>query len=177
VTIRHVWRSTIFLGLLAVVPACSGGPTAPEPVESSTPSTPTSPSTPSSSEAESVIRLTNTERAAAGVAPVTMESRLMVAAQLHATQMAQLQRMEHNLPEGQYPTPADRLAAAGYSWRTYGENIAFNYRSPEDVMHGWMGSSGHRANILNSAFTQMGAAVARDAQGRPYWVQVFAAPR
>ena len=91
--------------------------------------------------------------------------------------MAQLQQMEHNLPGATYPTPADRLAAADYVWRTFGENIAFNYRSPEEVMRGWMGSSGHRANILSISFTEMGAAVARDAQGRPYWVQVFGAPR
>lgn len=124
-----------------------------------------------------MIQLTNSERAAAGVPALSTNSRLVLAAQLHANQMAQLQQMEHNLSGATYPTPADRLAAAGYAWRTYGENIAFNYRSPEDVVRGWMGSSGHRANILSAAFTEMGAAVARDAQGRPYWVQVFGAPR
>jgi uncharacterized protein YkwD len=184
VTTRRLWRSTIILCLLAAMPACSGGPTTPAPVDSSTPATasapspaPSTPSAPSATESERVIQLTNAERAAAGVPALAMDGRLMVAAQLHANQMAQLQRMEHDLPDGPYPTPADRLAAAGYAWRTYGENIAFNYRSPDEVMRGWMGSSGHRANILSGAFTQIGAAVARDAQGRPYWVQVFAAPR
>ena len=123
------------------------------------------------------MQLTNAERTRAGVPTLTANSKLMAAAQLHADQMAQLQRMEHVLADGPYPSPADRLAAAGYLWRTYGENIAFNYRTPSDVLLGWMTSSGHRANILNSSFTEMGAAVTRDTQGRPYWVQVFAAPR
>ena len=182
----RLWRVALVLGLLTGAVACSGGPAAPTPVEtSSTPAPPTpAPSTPSapslppaSSEAASVIQLTNAERAAAGVPALAANSRLVLAAQLHADQMAQLQRMEHTLAEGPYPSPADRLSAAGYAWRTYGENIAFNYRSPEEVMRGWMGSSGHRANILNGSFTEMGVAVARDGQGRPYWAQVFAAPR
>jgi uncharacterized protein YkwD len=125
----------------------------------------------------SVIQLTNAERSAAAVSALATNSRLVLAAQLHANQMAEVQQMEHDLPGATYPSPADRLAAAGYAWRTYGENIAFNYRTPDEVMRGWMGSSGHRANILNNSFTEMGAAVARDTQGRPYWVQVFAAPR
>ena len=101
----------------------------------------------------------------------------MTAAQLHANQMAALQRMEHVLNDGPYPAPADRLAAAGYAWRSYAENIAFNYGTPASVVAGWMGSSGHRANILNASLTEIGAAVARDAQGRPYWAQVFGVPR
>src|SRR5688572_17373581 len=127
-------RSAIFLTLLACVSACSGGPTAPAPVESTAapspstaaPSTPSSPSSPTSAEAASVVQLTNAERSAAGVPAVAVNSRLMLAAQLHADQMAQLQRLDHTLQDGQYPTPADRLTAAGYTWRTYGENIAFN---------------------------------------------------
>lgn len=176
-------RCAIVLSVVAAVSACSG-PTTPSPVESSsetasapaTPSTSSSPSLPSS-EAASVIQLTNAERSAAGVPALATNNRLVLAAQLHANQMAQLQQMEHELPGSTYPAPADRLAAAGYAWRTFGENIAFNYRSPEEVLRGWMGSSGHRANILSNSFTEMGAAVARDAQGRPYWVQVFGAPQ
>jgi uncharacterized protein YkwD len=136
-----------------------------------------SPSPQAESEASAVIELTNNERRSAGVAALRLSAALMTAAQLHANQMAALQRMEHTLSDGPYPTPADRLTAAGYAWRSYAENIAFNYQTPAAVISGWMGSSRHRANILNGSLTEIGAAVTRDGQGRPYWVQVFGVPR
>jgi uncharacterized protein YkwD len=174
------------LVLLIGLSACAGSPTGPEPVTTdavpgTSPTTPSSPTpsspAPSSSEASTVIELTNDERRHAGLAPFRASAALSTAAQLHANQMAALQRMEHVLNDGPYPTPADRLAAAGYAWRSYAENIAFNYQTPASVVAGWMGSSGHRANILNASLTEIGAAVARDAQGRPYWAQVFGLPR
>jgi uncharacterized protein YkwD len=151
----------------------------PAPASSSpAPSSPTAPPpATASAEAATVIELTNDERRDAGLAPLRTSAALITAAQLHANQMATLQRMEHVLNDGPYPTPADRLAAAGYAWRSYAENIAFNYQTPASVVAGWMGSSGHRANILNGSLTEIGAAVARDAQGRPYWAQVFGVPR
>ena len=64
-----------------------------------------------------------------------------------------------------------------------GENIAAGYASPEAVMSGWMNSSGHRANILNCNFTEIGVGYAYAAndpgtiQYRHYWTQVLAKPR
>ena len=68
--------------------------------------------------------------------------------------------------------PGDRITAAGYTWRTYGENVAVGYSSEEDVINGWINSPGHCKNIMNGNFVHM--AVAR--QDR-YWTQEFAAPR
>jgi len=127
--------------------------------------------------ASSIVDLTNAERANAGIAPFRTSTQLMQAAQLQADQMAQLGRMEHELPGAKYPTPADRLAAVGYQWSTYGENIAMGQSSAAAVVDSWMHSSGHRANILNSAFREIGAGYARDSAGRPYYVQVFGTPR
>src|SRR5262245_9929341 len=127
--------------------------------------------------ASSIVDLTNAERANAGIAPFRTSAQLMQAAQLQADQMARLGRMEHELPGAQYPTPADRLAAVGYRWSTYGENIAMGQSSAAAVVDAWMHSSGHRANILNSAFREIGAGYARDSAGRPYYVQVFGTPR
>ena len=76
------------------------------------------------------------------------DSRLMQAAQLHADQMARLGRLEHVLSGAQYPRPEDRLAAAGYQWSAYAENIAMGQSSAAAAMDSWMHSSGHRANIL-----------------------------
>ncbi|MFR8737827.1 MAG: CAP domain-containing protein [Eubacterium sp.] len=61
-------------------------------------------------------------------------------------------------------------------WRKFmgaGENIAWGQRSPEEVMNGWMNSSGHRANILNSSFKKIGVAYYVGANGRTYWTQLF----
>jgi uncharacterized protein YkwD len=123
-----------------------------------------------------IVDLTNAERARQGLAALAAESRLMRAAQLHADQMVRVGRLDHVLSEATYPRPEDRLAAAGYTWRAYAENIAFNQRGASDVMSAWMQSPGHRANILNGTFTQRGVGYARDGSGRPYYVQVFGRP-
>jgi uncharacterized protein YkwD len=123
------------------------------------------------------VRLTNDERAAAGIPALQSSSALMQAAQLHASQMAAARQMAHTLPEATYPTVTDRLNAVGYSWQTYGENIASGQTSAAQAMSGWMQSSGHRANILNTSFTEMGAAFATDSAGRTYYIQVFGRPR
>jgi uncharacterized protein YkwD len=124
----------------------------------------------------SIVTLTNGERAKAGVAALRVSPQLMQAAQLQADQMAQLQRMEHEISGAKYPRPVDRLAAVGYRWGSYGENIAMGQSSAAAVMDSWMHSSGHRANILNGGFREIGVGVAYDSAGRPYYVQVFASP-
>ena len=123
-----------------------------------------------------VVDLTNVERARAGVAPLRANAQLMRAAQLQAEQMAALGRMAHVLDNGPYPGPQDRLAAAGYRWRAFAENIAYGQRGPEAVTESWMGSAGHRANMLNGAYTELGTGYAVDGRGRPYFVQVFGKP-
>jgi uncharacterized protein YkwD len=84
--------------------------------------------------------------------------------------------MAHDLPNAQYPDLRSRAAAAGYRFNWLGENIAFNYPDPQGVMQGWMLSSGHRANILNTDYTEIGVAVALNADGRPYFAQEFGQP-
>jgi uncharacterized protein YkwD len=123
-----------------------------------------------------VIDLTNTERVHHRRAALRANPRLMRAAQLQADQMAQARRMAHVLPDARYPSVEDRIAAADYRWYTIGENVAFGQASAAKVVDSWMRSSGHRANILNSSFTDMGAGYAVDRTGRPYYVQVFARP-
>jgi uncharacterized protein YkwD len=125
----------------------------------------------------SIVQLTNAERSQAGLAPLRASMPLMQAAQIQAEQMARLGRLEHELSGAKYPTPADRLAAVGYRWQTYGENIAMRQTSAATVVDSWMHSSGHRANILSTSVTEIGIGFARDSAGRPYYVQVFGRPR
>lgn len=123
-----------------------------------------------------IVQYTNDERAHAGLPALRSNSRLNQAARLQAEQMARVGQMAHVLAGVAYPRPEDRLAAAGYSWRAFGENVAFNQRSASSVLSAWMASAGHRANILDSQFTEMGAAVAYDSKGQPYYAQVFGRP-
>jgi uncharacterized protein YkwD len=131
----------------------------------------------SSAVANTLVQLTNAERSNAGVPALRASSRLMEAAQLHADQMARLGRLEHVLSGAQYPRPEDRLAAAGYQWSSYAENIAMGQSTPAAAMDSWMRSSGHRANILSTSVTEIGIGFARDSAGRPYYAQVFGRPR
>ncbi|MQS10861.1 CAP domain-containing protein [Streptomyces kaniharaensis] len=125
------------------------------------------------SSAQQVVDLVNAERAKAGCGPVAAEPRLASAAQEHSDDMANRNYFDHASPEGYH---ADhRIEAAGYSWSTWGENIARGQKDPAAVMDAWMNSPGHRANILNCAFKQLGVGV-RTGSGGPWWTQVFAAP-
>ncbi|RKT19732.1 uncharacterized protein YkwD [Streptomyces sp. 1114.5] len=127
----------------------------------------------SPSYAQQVVDLVNTERAKAGCGPVSAEPRLASAAQSHSDDMADRNYFDHASPEGFH---ADhRIEATGYRWSTWGENIARGQKDPADVMDAWMNSPGHRANILNCAFKQLGVGV-RTGSGGPWWTQVFAAP-
>lgn len=126
--------------------------------------------------AADVIKFTNIERTHYQRAALRPNARLMRAAQLQADQMARARRMAHILPGTPYPRMEDRVAAADYRWYTVGENVAFGQANAAKVIDSWMHSRGHRANILNTNFTEMGAGYAVDRTGRPYYVQVFGRP-
>ena len=130
-----------------------------------------------SATASTIVQLTNAERSNAGLPSLRINGQLMEAAQLHAEQMVRLGRLEHVLSGAQYPRPEDRLAAAGYQWSAYAENIAMGQSTAAAAMDSWMHSSGHRANILSTSVTEIGIGFARDSAGRPYYVQVFGRPR
>ena len=126
--------------------------------------------------AAQVVNLTNVERARRGHVRLRANARLTRAAQIHAEQMARARQAAHVLRNANYPQAEDRLAAAGYQWEWCGENVASGQSSAAAAMDDWMHSHGHRENILNPHFTEMGAGYARDRAGRPYYVQVFGSP-
>jgi uncharacterized protein YkwD len=86
--------------------------------------------------------------------------------------MAARDYFDHTSPDGK--DPGDRITAAGYQWTTYGENIARGQQTPAAVMDSWMNSPGHRANILNCSFKEIGLGV-HEGSGGPWWTQVFGA--
>ncbi|MEG3627637.1 CAP domain-containing protein [Streptomyces poriticola] len=121
-----------------------------------------------------VLALVNEERAAAGCSPVTANDRLTRAADDYSDVMAASGVMSHTGPDGS--TMTTRVEAAGYRWSTLGENIARGQADAASVMKAWMNSSGHRANILNCAFKELGVGV-HFGDGGPWWTQNFGTSR
>nr|WP_221377201.1 CAP domain-containing protein [Actinoplanes polyasparticus] len=128
----------------------------------------------STSTVTEVIRLVNVERKAAGCGSLAGESRLHRAAQKHSERQADQDSMSHQLP-GE-ASMGDRVTAEGYRWGGVAENVAAGYRTPADVMDGWMNSPGHKANILNCGYKHIGVGLAKSGKGTQYWTQNFASP-
>ncbi|GAB1333980.1 hypothetical protein ACE1SV_05700 [Streptomyces sp. E-15] len=152
--------------------APAAAPTAPASVPASAaPSTPGS-AAPASGVAADILRLVNTERGKAGCQPLTLNATLTKAAQAHSDDMAAQRNMSHTGSDGS--SPGDRITRAGYTWSSYGENVAYGYTTADQVMAGWMSSPGHRANILNCSFKEIGVGLA---QPGSYWTQDFGTAR
>jgi uncharacterized protein YkwD len=109
--------------------------------------------------------------------PLTLERHLTSAAREHARDMARHNMLEHRGSDGS--SPDQRVTRAGYKWRSTGENIASGPTTPEEVMAGWLASSGHCENIMSPRFSQMGIAWIVDPKSESgvYWAQVFGTPR
>lgn len=112
----------------------------------------------------------NELRRQAGAPPLTLSAQLVAAAQGHANDMAAKGYFSHTSQDGR--TPAQRINATGYSFTTYGENIAWGYANWNAALTAWMGSAGHRANLLSTRFLHVGLG----AKSR-YYVADFAAQR
>ncbi|MEZ4383028.1 MAG: CAP domain-containing protein [Nannocystaceae bacterium] len=133
---------------------------------------------------EEVLELVNQRRAAgascggagsfAPAPALTMNASLRCAARKHSQDMVDRDYFAHTSPDG--GSPADRIAAAEYSYSTWGENIAGGSATAAGVVDQWMGSDGHCSNIMSPAFTELGVGyVAGGAYGHT-WTQVFGAP-
>ena len=115
-----------------------------------------------------VIRLVNEIRVSNGLKPLTANWELSRIARYKSEDMSDNRYFSHTSPT--YGTPFQMIRAFGLSYRAAGENIAYGYGTPAAVVNGWMNSSGHRANILNASYTQIG--VGYCASGN-YWTQMF----
>ncbi|GAA2592190.1 hypothetical protein GCM10010399_23520 [Dactylosporangium fulvum] len=150
--------------------------TTPAPAKPTTPTTPATqpaPAAPSDHSAleNQVVTLTNNYRTANGCGALRIDSRLVAAARAHSTDMVSQNFFSHTGSDGS--NFVQREARAGYTTGASAENIAWGYRTPQDVVNGWINSSGHRANILNCSSVAVGVGVAYKADGTPYWTQDF----
>ena len=115
-----------------------------------------------------VYRIVNTERGEAGVDAYAWNVELALAAQRHAEDMVANGYFDHTSQDGR--SFSDRAVDAGYDGSPRGENIAAGQQTPEQVMDAWMGSDGHRANILADGSDEIGVGL-----HELHWVQVFGA--
>ncbi len=125
---------------------------------------------------DEVLRLVNVERARAGLNPVVHNQTLEDQAIEYACEMIHYDFFAHVNPVTGSQLQ-DRAAEFGYDYRMIGENLAAGQSSPEQVMSQWMASEGHRDNILNPDFTELGVGVRTGGQYGYYWVQEFGLPR
>ncbi|MCK5728962.1 MAG: CAP domain-containing protein [Methylococcales bacterium] len=120
-----------------------------------------------------LLQLVNKERREAGLSELTLSSPLNQAAQHHADDMSSNNYFSHTgLDSSQM---SDRASAKGYRYRRIGENIAAGQSTATETMQGWIKSAGHRKNILNPHYKEVGFGYSYSSNScyRHYWVQVF----
>jgi uncharacterized protein YkwD len=124
-------------------------------------------------EQAALIAAHNRARAEAKLPPLKVNAQLTEAARAHARDMAEHQELSHEGSDGS--TVTKRVKQRGYRYEQIGENVATGATS-DQVMRSWWDSPPHRKNILDT-FSEIGVAMAPDAEGSRYWCVVFARPR
>ncbi len=118
-----------------------------------------------------VLRLVNVERSKRGLNELTLNTELSRVATLKSQDMINKNYFSHTSPT--YGSPFDMMKKFNISYKTAGENIAMGQKTPAQVVEAWMNSEGHRANILNANYTDLGVGVAKSSKGTIYWTQMF----
>jgi uncharacterized protein YkwD len=121
---------------------------------------------------EAALARLNAARAAYAMGPLTPSATLILSARVHAHDLASRRYRAHASPEG-----CDLFARAidflGYPSGGFAENLAQGQADPENLVAEWLASEGHRSNAFHPEYVETGLALARSADGTPYWVQVF----
>lgn len=117
---------------------------------------------------QEVLQLVNLERSKRGIRPLRLANDLMQSTAIRAKEITVY--FSHTRPDGR-----NCFTVVNYMGNGLGENIAAGQNSPEAVMNSWMSSPGHRSNILNPEFTELGVGYNYDNhfEYKHYWVQIF----
>jgi uncharacterized protein YkwD len=114
-----------------------------------------------------VAKLTNQVRAQYGLSKLHFNCSLYSAAKAHTADMVRMRRIGHTGSDGS--SIGHRVKRSGYQYSRVGENVAYGTSTPQGVVRLWMNSAGHRQNILNPAFNEIGVGY-----WNGYWTQVLA---
>lgn len=120
---------------------------------------------------QQVMDLTNAERAKKGLSPLTWNWEVARVARYKSSDMRNKNYFSHQSPT--YGSPFSMLESFGVSYRSAGENIAAGQTNPEEVVKAWMNSEGHRKNIMNPAYTEIGVGYVSGGSYGHYWTQMF----
>ncbi len=115
-----------------------------------------------------ILTLVNEQRSAQRLGALHAHGQLDASAQVHSDTMAGTGVMTHD-------HWIEEIRAAGYAGGSIGQNVAYGYPSAASVMDAWMSSPGHRANILNGTYRDLGVGCTRDGHGTYWWTQNFGA--
>jgi uncharacterized protein YkwD len=135
--------------------------------------------------AKKMVKLINTARSSgrrcggrkySATRSVQWNPALANAARMHSKDMARNDRLSHK--GSKKSTVEKRVRNQGYTWRSVGENVAGGLQTCQETVSGWLKSPGHCANIMESSFTEIGAACARNSASKygTYWTLVLASP-
>jgi uncharacterized YkwD family protein len=127
-----------------------------------------------SSYEQQVVNLCNAERAKNGLPPLSINANLARMAHVKAQDMRDKNYFDHNSPT--YGSPFQMMKTFGISYSYAGENIAAGQPDPQSVVNSWMNSPGHRANILNPNYTQIGVGYVSGGSYGTYWTEEFIRP-
>ncbi len=119
-----------------------------------------------------ILRQTNATRAANSCAPRSMDTHLLAAARLHSADMAQNGYLSHTGLDGKRPGRPDESGGLRHL-----RGLGREHRSRVSDAGGgddrWLGSSGHKQNILNCSMKSIGVGIAAGVNGSLYWTQDF----
>lgn len=119
---------------------------------------------------QQVVNLVNQQRAKNGLASLTLNWQVSRVARYKSQDMCDKNYFSHQSPT--YGSPFDMLKQFNINYTVAGENIAKGQKTAQAVMNSWMNSQGHRENILNKNFTQIGVGY-YNKNGTTYWTQMF----
>ena len=125
---------------------------------------------------DEILRLVNVERERAGLSSVSHNQTLEDQATQYACELIHYDFFDHENPVTG-TSLGDRAEDFEYDYYMIGENLAAGQPAPAQAMSDWMSSEGHRENILNAQFTELGVGVRTGGRFNTYWVQEFGQPR
>jgi uncharacterized protein YkwD len=153
----HTRRNFIILSAATLLAGCTGG------------IVPAGSTSPAQLSVATITAQINATRRANGAPPLAYNAKLAEAARTQANLMASKDQLSHDLGL----TLRERVTNAGYEGAV-GENVAGGQKTLEQAIEGWLNSSGHRATLLSTKFTEFGLAAATVSSGRKsrygtYW--------
>lgn len=122
-----------------------------------------------------MVNLVNIEREKENLPPLVLDEKLNKIAEEKTKLLVKEGKLNHLA--GGFKSFGEFLKSHNISYSLAGENLAGKTKTSEESLNLWLNSKGHRANIMNENFTNIGVAKGTDKNGNTYWVQIFIKPQ